>query len=160
MGRDKQKSKTEVRCWAVLWRRLGKGRIGVSLIAQMVKSLPAMQETHFWSPGWEDPLEKEMATHLGIFAWKIPWTEEPPGWRSPWGCKELDVTERLTLYAHHHHVQFNFFNCLLQLWQVFSLWPLSLSMPHIPWICVISHRSCFLHIQCETPVTTCPDIHI
>ena len=46
-------------------------------MAQMVKRLPAMQETGVWSLGWEDPLEKEMATHSSILAWKIPWTEEP-----------------------------------------------------------------------------------
>ena len=48
-----------------------------SQVAQMVKRLPAMQETWVWSLGWEDPLEKEMATHSSILAWKIPWTEEP-----------------------------------------------------------------------------------
>ena len=49
-----------------------------SLVAQMVKDLPAMQ---IWvqSPGWEDPLEKEMATHSSILAWRIPWTEELDG---------------------------------------------------------------------------------
>ena len=50
-----------------------------SLIAQMVKHLPTMQETWVQSLGWEDPLEKEMATHSSIHAWKIPWTEEPSG---------------------------------------------------------------------------------
>ena len=49
-----------------------------------------MQETWVRSLGQEDPLEKEMATHTSILAWKIPWTEEPG---SPWGCKELDTTE-------------------------------------------------------------------
>ena len=48
-----------------------------SLVAQLVKSLPAMQETRVQSLGWEDPLEKEMATRSGILAWKIPWMEEP-----------------------------------------------------------------------------------
>ena len=43
----------------------------------MVKNLPAMQETQVKSLGWEDPLEKEMATHSRTLAWKIPWTEEP-----------------------------------------------------------------------------------
>ena len=45
----------------------------------MVKNLPAMQETWVQSLGWEDPLEKEMATYSGILAWQIPWTEEPGG---------------------------------------------------------------------------------
>ena len=46
-------------------------------IAQLVKNLPAMQETWVWFLGWEDPLEKEMATHSSILAWRIPGTEEP-----------------------------------------------------------------------------------
>ena len=45
----------------------------------MVKNLPAMQETQVPSLGWEDPLEKEIATHSSILAWRIPWTEEPGG---------------------------------------------------------------------------------
>ena len=48
-----------------------------SLVAQMVKNLPAVQETWVQSLGWEDPLEKEKATHSTILAWEIPWTEEP-----------------------------------------------------------------------------------
>ena len=50
-----------------------------SLIAQLVKNLPAVQETWGSIPGWEDPLEKEMATHSSVLAWRIPWTEEPGG---------------------------------------------------------------------------------
>ena len=46
-------------------------------MAQMVKNLSAMQDTQGQSLGWEDPLEKEMATHSSILAWRIPWTEEP-----------------------------------------------------------------------------------
>ena len=53
-----------------------------SLVAQIVKHLPAMQETQVRSVGQEDPLEKEMATHSSILAWKIPWTEEPGGLQS------------------------------------------------------------------------------
>ena len=49
----------------------------VTQMAKMVKNLPAMQETQVRSLGQEDPLEKEMATHSSILAWKIPWTEEP-----------------------------------------------------------------------------------
>ena len=50
---------------------------GTVLVAQMVKNLPATQETQVQSLGWENPLEKEMAAHSSILAWKIPWTEEP-----------------------------------------------------------------------------------
>ena len=46
-------------------------------MTQMVKRLPTMQETRVQSLGWEDPLEKEMATHPSILAWKIPWMEKP-----------------------------------------------------------------------------------
>ena len=57
------------------------------LVAQMVKHLPAMQETWVQFLGWEDPLEKEMATHSSTLAWKIPWIEEPgrlqsTGWQT------------------------------------------------------------------------------
>ena len=48
----------------------------------MVKNLPAMQETQVQSPGWEDPLEKGMATHSSILAWRIPWTEDSGGIQS------------------------------------------------------------------------------
>ena len=48
-----------------------------SLVAQTVKNLPTVRETGVRSLGWEDPLEKEMATHSSILAWRIPWTEEP-----------------------------------------------------------------------------------
>ena len=48
-----------------------------SLVAQMVKRLPTMQETQVQSLGWENPLEKEMATHSSILAWRFSWMEEP-----------------------------------------------------------------------------------
>ena len=60
--------------------------IGASLVAQMVKHLPAMQVTWVGFLGWEDPLEKGMTTHFSILAWRIPWAEEPGA--KPWGCKE------------------------------------------------------------------------
>ena len=49
-------------------------KVKPSLVAQLVKNLPAMQESWVWSLGWEDPLEKEKATHSSILAWRIPWT--------------------------------------------------------------------------------------
>ena len=67
----------------------------VSLVAQMVKHLPAMWRTRVPALGQEDPLEKKMATHSSILAWKIPWTKEPGGLHSPWVCKESDMTEWL-----------------------------------------------------------------
>ena len=52
--------------------------------SQMVKHLPSMRETRVWSLGWEDPLEKEMAIHSSILAWKIPWMKEPGRLQSMW----------------------------------------------------------------------------
>ena len=62
-----------------------------SLIAQSVKNLLARQETQVRLLGWEDPLEKEMATHSSILAWRIPWTEEP-GRVQSMGSQESDLT--------------------------------------------------------------------
>ena len=54
----------------------------VFLVAQLIRSLSAMRETHVRSLGRENPLEKEMATHSSNLAWRIPWTEEPGGVQS------------------------------------------------------------------------------
>ena len=69
------------------------GTIVASLVAQLVKNLTAVQETWVRFLSWEDPLEKEVATHSSILAWKISWTEGC----SPWGRIESGTTERLTL---------------------------------------------------------------
>ena len=52
-------------------------------------------------PGWKDSLEEKIATHSSILAWKIPWTEEPGRLHKPWGCKESDMTEQLSMHAIH-----------------------------------------------------------
>ena len=62
--------------------RLTYNNLQVSHVAQLVKNLPAVQETWVRSLGWEDPLEKEMETHSSILVWKISWTEEPGGLQS------------------------------------------------------------------------------
>ena len=69
---------------------------GASLVAQMVKNLPPVQETQVQSLGQEYSLEKGMETHCSILAWRILGTESLEGY-SPWGRKELDPTERLIL---------------------------------------------------------------
>ena len=79
-----------------------------SLVAQMVKNLPDMQETWVQSLGWEYPLEKEMATHSSILAWEIHGQRRPAGC-SPWGHKELDTTERLRWFTGCFSLRF----CLL-----------------------------------------------
>ena len=67
----------------------------------MVKNLPAMQETQVLPLGQEDPLEKGMATHSSIFAWRIPQAEEPGEVLCLWGHKESDMTEPLKLCSFH-----------------------------------------------------------
>ena len=74
------------------WERRIVSFYKASLVAQMVKNLPVVQETRVRSLGWKDPLEKEMATYSSILAWRIPWREGC----SPWGCKESDTTEWVT----------------------------------------------------------------
>ena len=69
-----------------------------SLVAQLVKNLPALHETRVQSLGWEDPLEKEIATHSSILAWRTPWTEEPGGLQ-PMGLQESDMTEYTTTWS-------------------------------------------------------------
>ena len=69
-------------------------------MAETVKSLPAVWETQVRSLCWEDPLEKETATHFNIRAWRIPWLEEPSRLYSPWSRKESDMTERLHFHFH------------------------------------------------------------
>ena len=64
---------------------------GASLVARMIKKLPAMRDTWVRSLSWEDPLQEGMATHSSILAWRIPNGQK--------GCKELDMTEQLTLVA-------------------------------------------------------------
>ena len=70
-----------------------------SLVAQMVKNLLAMQETRVQSQSQEYPLEKGVAIHKSILAWRIAWTEEF-GELWPWDCKESDTTEQLTFSLH------------------------------------------------------------
>ena len=93
------------------WKYLGSGPglflyiwiyIWASLVAQIVKNLPAMRETWVWSLGWEDPLEEGMATHSSILAWRIPMEENSErslvGYNL-WVCKESDITEWLNTYV-------------------------------------------------------------
>ena len=70
---------------------MGHTSLITSLVAQMVKHLSIMWETRVPSLGGEEPLEKEMATHSSILAWRIPWTEEPVGLQSM-GSQESNMT--------------------------------------------------------------------
>ena len=79
--------------------------IGTSLVTQTVKNMPAMLETWVQSLGWEDPLEKGMATHCSILAWRIPWTEEP--------CRLLSI--RLQRVRHDWVTNTLTFNLLIKI---------------------------------------------
>ena len=73
-----------------------------SQVALVVKNLPANAGNTRGAGlilGWDNPLEKGMATHSSVLTWRIPWMEEPVG-HSPWGCKELDTTEWLHFHFH------------------------------------------------------------
>ena len=85
-----------------------------SLVAQTVKSLPAMQETRVPSLGREDPLQKKITTHSSILAWEIPWIEEPDWATSPWGHKESETTQQLknNKAAHPSQIFYLFIFCL------------------------------------------------
>ena len=74
--------------------------MGFPGVSDGLKCLPAMQETQVWSLDWDDPLEKEMATHSSTLAWKIPWMKEHGRLYSPWGHKESDMTEQLHFHFH------------------------------------------------------------
>ena len=98
-----------------------------SLVAQMVKNLPAMQETWVWSLGLEDPLEKEKATDSSTLAWRIAWTEEPGGLQSmglqrvrrdwatepAWACSSrcLDLFSTLPSVPSTSHSPHNLLEC-------------------------------------------------
>ena len=107
-----------------------------SLVVQRLKSLPAMWETWVRSLGREDPLEKEMATHSSILAWRIPWMEELGGLQST-GHKESDTTERLHSLSFFYDLN-NAISSLKRLAQLFP-GPKHLGM-------IISH----------TDLTSCP----
>ena len=84
-----------------------------SLVAQMVKNPPAIWKTQVQSLGQENLLEKGMATHSNILAWRISWAEEPVSY-SPWGHKESDTTEWLT-HVHKDSTKITKFNKWIQL---------------------------------------------
>ena len=83
-----------------------------SLVAQLVKDLPAMWQTWFRSLGWEDPLEKGKATHSSIMAWRIP--------LSPWGCTGLDTTEQL----HFHFQKIYMYTSIYYIYVCMCMYPL------------------------------------
>ena len=85
--------------WEIPW--MGEpGR--ASLVAQRLKCLPPVRKTWVRSLGWEDPLEKEMATHSRILAWRIPWTEEPVGLQSTGSQSRTRLSDFTSLFTFMH----------------------------------------------------------
>ena len=76
-------------------------------MVQMVKNLPAIQVTWVRSLGWEDPLEKGMATYSSFLAWRIPWTEEPQGLQSRGVTKSGDTTEHTLSHNIQNYIIFS-----------------------------------------------------
>ena len=114
--------------------------VRASLVAQTVKRLPILRDTWVQSLGREDPLEKAVAPHSSVLAWKIPWTEEP-GRLQSWGHKESDTTERL-----HHDYSMLFSTCHCSLCPVFKNFRLSLFL-HVHYYLI---ASCSQHVPLFT----------
>ena len=114
--------------------------IWASLVAQIVKNLPAMQETRVHSLFGEDPLEKAKATHSSILAWEIPWTEEPACF-TPQGHQESDTTERLT----HVHISPPFRTSLPNATPPHPSSSSQSTKPNSRWYTAGSHQVCFVH---------------
>ena len=91
--------------------------IMVRLVAQMVKNLPAIQETWVWPLGWEDPLEKGTATQFSVLAWRVPWTEEPGGLQ-PMGVARVRQDWATNTFS------FRTLTFLLQLWELQGRFPI------------------------------------
>ena len=87
--------------------------LGISLVVQTVKNLPAIWETRVWSLGQEALLKERVATHSSILAWRIPWTEEPD--YNPWGRRESDMT--VELFANNIFTSYMFKKLSVFLWK-------------------------------------------
>ena len=107
-------------------------------MAQMVKNLPVMQETWVWSLGQEDALEKGMATHSSIFAWRIPWTEEPGGLQS---IGSQRVEHNWVINTLYDHIQIK---CFWQEYAIGTLGTYSIIAQGLCW---------FVHCQSVSSVT-------
>ena len=102
-----------------------------SLVAQLVKDPPAMWETWVRFLGWEDPLEKEMATHNSILAWRIPWTEEPGGLQSM-GLQRVRRDWAANIFTFHYYLQSQVDRApLVQLWTGYILIPCMCTCVHV-----------------------------
>ena len=123
-----------------------------SVVVQMVKNLPAMQEMWVWSLGGEDPLEREIATHSSILAWEIPWTEEPGGLQSPrvrhkWATNTFIF--KLLLYHSEYKITFH---CNTKSWYN-TFFPLNWSVTALQCCvssCCTTQRTSYLYTYIHT----------
>ena len=108
-----------------------------SQVAHMVKNLPTMQETQVWALGWEDPLEKGMATHLNILARRIPWTEELEGLQSMGlqrvRCDWVTCTSLNSVVTHPCPTLFDSMDCNMPGFPVHHQFP-ELAQTHVHWV--------------------------
>ena len=113
-------------------------------LAQIVKNLPAMQDTWVQSQGWKDPLEKGMATHSSILAWRIPWTEEPGRLQSmgsqrvrhDWATKTFTLHKDIQLEREVYSFSWSTFWSKKVFFKMFSLWRLFVENA---WACAPTH---------------------
>ena len=129
-----------------------------SLVAQMVKNLPAMWEAWVRSLVQEDTMEKRMATHSSILAWRIPWLRSLVGY-SPWGRKESDMTGQLTLRESLYLI------CILVLFNLLKFQPSIFSHFCEPflniWASINTLRLNWLLANHPSPeIQPCPEIHL
>ena len=111
-------------CHAWIWISFDRAHLWTSLVAQMIMNLPEVQETQIWVLSGEDPLEKGMATHSNILAWRIPWTEESGGLQSI-GLQRV----------RHDWVTFTFFHFTHELPPSTPHWRCSWLFPTLHWSC-------------------------
>ena len=142
-----------------MWQMSHKQYLLITLMSQMLKNLPAMQETLAWSLGWQDPLGKGMATLSSILALRIPWTEEPGGLQSR-GLQRDGHDERLTLNILFPNITWE------HKWRVWS-WT---SSEYVTILCCLSDVNCQLKcarwqlLQCSSKLgmlcVICPAIYL
>ena len=121
-----------------------------SLVAQRLKCLPPMQETQVQSLGWEDPLEKEMAIHSSILAWRIPWIEEPGGLQSM-GSQRVRHNWVTLLYLTLLYLRLHRDHCP----RLNGRLSLILTNPAESDRNSVSSSACILSSICRTPVLIC-----
>ena len=116
--------------YGTYWKYNFRSHIWASVMAQRLKCLPGMRETQIWSLGWEDPLEKEMATHSRTLAWRIPWREEPGRLQSTGLQSQTRLSDFIFFMSEY----------------IISVRCIYLSLP-FPSIFTFMYHMCFIHVS-------------